>query len=188
MARAILPSVEQIKAMLAYDPDSGIFRWLCRPECPPAWNGKHAGKIAGSVINIHEKGWRSIHICINRKYFYAHRLAWKIMTGAEPPFEIDHRDGDGTNNRWGNLRDGTNINSKNKSMLKNNTSGYTGVSWHKQKSKWTGRIKIGDKYKSLGLFESKEEAAKAVATARDLSGYDKRHGVAYSPMRMEQIA
>lgn len=124
-------------------------------------------------------------MAVDGKMFYAHRLAWKIMTGKEAPPEIDHRDGDGTNNAWENLRDGTEINPKNKSMLKNNTSGYTGVSWHKQRGKWSVRIKTGGSYKSYGLFSDKEEAARVASSIRERFGYDGRHGSNYSPMRLE---
>lgn len=49
-----------------------------------------------------------------------------------------------------------------------NTSGYTGVSWCKQSNSWIARIKLVNtkKYKSLGYFSTKEEAAKAYDAAR----------------------
>jgi len=36
-----------------------------------------------------------------------------------------------------------------------------GVGWHKQRQKWRARIKINGKEKSLGLFNTKEDALKA---------------------------
>lgn len=45
----------------------------------------------------------------------------------------------------------------NKGLMPTNTSGYKGVFWRRDRSKW--RAKIGKK--TIGLFDSKIEAAKA---------------------------
>lgn len=37
----------------------------------------------------------------------AHRIIWKMETGSDPACEIDHRDLNGLNNRWENLREAT---------------------------------------------------------------------------------
>ena len=51
-------------------------------------------------------------------------------------------------------------NSINRRLLNStNTSGYKGVSWHKQAKKWRVVIKINQKQKHLGLFISKKLAA-----------------------------
>ena len=42
-----------------------------------------------------------------------------------------------------------------------NTSGYRGISWHIKANKWSAGIKINNKRKYLGLFDSKIEAAQA---------------------------
>ncbi len=80
-----------------------------------------------------------------------------------PPdnLEIDHIDGNRLNNQRSNLRFATsNQNKMNRGPRKDNTSGYKGVSWHKQRSKWTVRIKANGKYLSLGLYDNKIDAAK----------------------------
>jgi hypothetical protein len=81
-----------------------------------------------------------------------------------PPddIEIDHIDGNRLNNQRSNLRFATSSQNKaNRGPRKDNTSGYKGVSWHKQRNKWTARIKANDKYQYLGLFSNKIDAAKA---------------------------
>ena len=40
-------------------------------------------------------------------------------------------------------------------------SGYKGVSWHKQRNRWTARIMADNKYIHLGLFENVIDAAES---------------------------
>jgi hypothetical protein len=49
----------------------------------------------------------------------------------------------------------------NKSKNFNNTSGITGVSFHKTNKKWRAYIENDGARKHLGYFESKEEAVQA---------------------------
>ena len=49
----------------------------------------------------------------------------------------------------------------NRRMKGINTSGYTGVSYHKTKNKWTANIGINNKLKHLGYFNSVQEAVQA---------------------------
>ncbi len=85
------------------------------------------------------------------------RLILNPPEGLEP----DHVDRDPLNCRRGNLRAATHHeNMLNRGANKNNTSGYRGVSWHKQAKKWAAQVSIGRKHISLGLFASAEEAAR----------------------------
>jgi hypothetical protein len=97
---------------------------------------------------------------------YAHRLAWLWMIGEWPAEEIDHIDGNPLNNRWKNLRLATRgENQFNRGADYTNTSGYKGVTYHKQCRKWVARI--GHKRKSyhLGLFETAKTAHAAYCEA-----------------------
>ena len=79
---------------------------------------------------------------------------------------IDHIDGDGSNNRLSNLRLATHTeNMRNIGKASRNTSGFKGVSWHKQRQKWTVRAKAGGKNLYLGLFDTAAEAAAAYDAA-----------------------
>lgn len=49
---------------------------------------------------------------------------------------------------------------------KNNTSGYTGVSWHKARNKWQSRISFQKKQYCLGYYDSPELAAEAYQIAK----------------------
>lgn len=87
-----------------------------------------------------------------------HRVIMKPPVGVE----IDHIDGNRLNNQKSNLRFATSSQNKiNRGARKDNCSGYKGVSWHKQRNRWTARIMVNGKYKHLGLFTDILEAAKA---------------------------
>ena len=81
------------------------------------------------------------------------------MTGHWPKHIIDHINQDPSDNRWDNLRAVNHSqNGLNSKISKNNRSGYTGVSWHKQKRKWQAHIRIKGKRRFLGYFTSIEKA------------------------------
>jgi hypothetical protein len=99
---------------------------------------------------------------------YMHRLIAKTPVG----LFTDHKNGDKLDNRKQNLRNATkNQNEHNTPLRSNNTSGFKGVVWNKQKSKWQAQIKINSSMKNLGLFEMIGAAAEAYAV-----GAKKYHG------------
>lgn len=105
---------------------------------------------------------------IDNKVIYMHRL---IMN--EPNMKVDHIDCNGLNNQKDNLRLATNSqNSSNKSGLnKNNTSGYRGVRWRKDRNKWSAEITYNKQKIALGHYTDIKEAARAYnAKARELFG------------------
>jgi hypothetical protein len=160
--------VEKLRSELCYDPLTGKF------------SRRSSGKIVGSVVKK-GNGYIRVQIFFNGKTHKAHRLAWVYMAGDSPPPQIDHIDRDATNNAWSNLRDGTMINQRNKSIQRNNKSGFSGVSWNSKSAKWCARawgIEGGVKvYKSLGLYSCKYSAAEKVAKYRALQGYEGGHGM-----------
>lgn len=91
----------------------------------------------------------------------------RFITGDTPKgLEVDHKDGEKLNNRRHNLRICTHAqNVKNKSLHKNNTSGYKGVSFFKPTGQWLVHIGVGGKSKHIGLFDQIEDAAKAYSQA-----------------------
>lgn len=180
-----LPPVERLRERLKYDPDTGSLTWKPKDVTYGYrwrnWNSRYAGKEAG-MINTLKSGYQNVFVRLDGRIMLAHRIAWKMMTGEEPPEQIDHEDGDGTNNRWRNLRDGTDgVNAKNRAMYSRNTSGVTGVVWSKQKRKWRAELRVDGKTKRLGYFDEIDDAAKAVAEERSKAGYDPRHGLDLAP-------
>ena len=86
----------------------------------------------------------------------------RLILNAPKDIFVDHINGDKLDNRKSNLRLCSNAeNMRNRNAPVNNTSGYKGVSWMKTKMKWRARIKVFYKEIWLGLFNSKEDAAKA---------------------------
>lgn len=84
------------------------------------------------------------------------------MEGYWPENDIDHINRVKTDNRWSNLREvSKSCNMRNRSLLKNNKSGITGVRWRCKHKKWIAQAKIGHKHIHLGNFSTKLEAAKA---------------------------
>lgn len=94
---------------------------------------------------------------------FLHNFIFHLSNKQKPEdHQIDHKDGDKLNCLDDNLRICTNTqNNQNKGIQSNNTSGYKGVCWDKGHEKWLAYITINGKQKYLGLFELKEDAARA---------------------------
>lgn len=81
----------------------------------------------------------------------------------------DHINRNPLDNRKSNLRKATSLeNMKNQSRHKNNTSGVSGVGWHKGIEKWCARIGVDNKMINLGCFNNKDDAIKARLAAEVL--------------------
>ena len=95
------------------------------------------------------------------KQIKSHRMIFYLVNG-HLPSEIDHIDGDKSNNHPANLRAATRSqNSANKLSHQGSSSKYLGVHWIASTSKWRARISKDGKSKCLGLFTDEKEAAKA---------------------------
>ena len=95
------------------------------------------------------------HINGDKQRTLIHRLIMKPQKGQE----IDHIDGNRLNNQKSNLRFATSSQNKmNRGARIDCKSGFKGVSWHKQRNKWTARIMINGNYKHLGLFTNISDA------------------------------
>lgn len=89
---------------------------------------------------------------------YMHRF---IMNLKDKFDFVDHKDGDGLNNIKSNLRKcNRSENCRNSKSVKNSTSNFKGVHFHKKTNKWRAMIYLNNKSKHLGLFSNPEEAAK----------------------------
>lgn len=150
-AKKIEISQEELKEVLDYNPDTGVFRW----KIYRASNAK-VGDVAGCIHKVngyHEIGY-------NYQVYKAHRLAWIYAYGSIPEYiQIDHIDGNRANNRISNLRPCSNAeNQKNRKIGKDNTSGYKGVSWNTRLGKWVVNVGLNNKRIYLGGYVDKAEA------------------------------
>lgn len=97
---------------------------------------------------------------INKKSVKLHRY----ITNCPQDMIVDHIGGSSTrnDNRKRNLRiTHQKFNTKNHSLLSNNSSGYNGVSFDKTTNKWKAYITINGKQKNLGRFADINDAIKA---------------------------
>lgn len=142
---------EELKRVLDYNPETGIFTWLV------SVGKSKIGQTAG-CLKIHGY-W---HIGFRGKSYRAHRLAWLYVYGDVECGDLDHIDRNRCNNSISNLREcSDNENMRNIRRAKNNTSGFKGVHWSKRKGKWLAISRLNGKRKYLGSFHSPEDASLA---------------------------
>lgn len=153
-------SADDVRALLDYDPTNGVFRWKHRPldlfSGPHAlrefrrWNGRYAERLAGHQKEI----TKEVFVELLGQTLTASRVAWLVMTGEWPIYEVDHEDCDPGNNKWANLRLATRSqNSANRRRPKNNRSGYKGVSWDTRRNTWRSQLVVAGKRIWLGYFD-----------------------------------
>lgn len=156
---------QQLKKHIYYNPITGQFTWIL-PTSNRVKKGRPATYISQGYYFIRLFG----------QLIAVHRLAFLYMTG-KIPAEVDHINGNRTDNRWENLRSVTRKeNTKNKRMLNSNTSGITGVYWDKNRNKWSAKLKHNGQTINLGRFSTKEEAAYVRIKAEQEFGFHSNHG------------
>ena len=125
------------------------------------WNNRYSGREAGHPTR---HGYRVV--MLDYEAFQAHRLAVKWVSGLEPS-EIDHRDRNGANNRWENLRPATPQQQNRNRRVTRNMSGFRGV--HRHGKRWKANIGESGVVRYLGAFDTREEASAVYeAAAREL--------------------
>jgi hypothetical protein len=78
-----------------YEPDTGLLRWRDKPS-RNIFEGSYAGGKSGD-------GYYRVRV--NNTLYYTHRIIYEIFHGRIPEgCEVDHIDGDPSNNRIQNLR------------------------------------------------------------------------------------
>jgi len=175
-----LHDIEMLKEIVSYDPISGAFRWLPRkpemfkrPRAYKAWAARFENKEAFVFAN--ELGYK--RTVIFGVSYYAHRLAWALHFGQWPIAEIDHINGDPSDNRIENLRSVDHTeNCRNLKRHSDNVSGVTGVSWCKDREKWQAYISDGQRRIPLGRYNELHEAVIARKAAEAALRYHPNHG------------
>lgn len=84
----------------------------------------------------------------------------RLIIGAQDREIVDHKNGNGLDNRKSNLRlCSYGGNARNQRLKANNTSGYKGVSWNRFDSRWQAYITVNRKRIILGYYDNVLDAA-----------------------------
>jgi len=146
---------ETLKALLHYDPETGVFKW----------RGNRGAARAGDEAGV-DNGTGYLRTKISGKSYLNHRLAWLYVHGCWPASDLDHINRRRTDNKISNLRLATRSeNEQNKLLQRCNTSGFRGVSWSKSRNRWQASIMLNGKQQHLGYFAAAEEASLAYRAA-----------------------
>jgi hypothetical protein len=146
----------RLKEVLDYSPDTGVFTRRLKQT------GVKQGSISGSRSS---DGY--LITMIDRKHYKCHRLAWLYMTGAWPTGQIDHINGNRSDNRFSNLRDVPkqhNVENQRKAQRSNKSTGTLGT-W-KNGSGFAARISHNNSKIYLGTFKTLAEAQAAYVAAK----------------------
>jgi len=142
-----------------YAPEIGgtCIRWKV-----DAYKKRTKGKMAGSPS---QKGYWQIYV--HGKKYYAHRVVFLLVHGRWPEGQIDHINGDRSDNRIENLREcSVSENHENRGISNKNTSGFVGVSKCSDRNLWQAKINKNRKTYHLGRFDTPEEAHLAYVKAK----------------------
>jgi len=146
---------DELRESIGYDPETGKFTWLIDNSRTPK------GSPAGAYD---PRGY--LRIQVKRRRYQAHRLAWLLMKGCWPDGEVDHIDGQKSNNAFSNLRVLTSAqNHQNiRRPRRDNIIGFLGVS--KSGNRYRARIRVDGKTVNIGTFKTPSDAHAAYVEAK----------------------
>jgi hypothetical protein len=148
-ARCRSIDLNELRSQFDYDPDIGFFRRKSQPS---------------TIITLqYPNGY--IRVCFNKISCSAHRLAWFYYYGEWPSGQIDHINGNKTDNRIANLRDvSSRQNGQNKKIHRSGR--LPGAIYRKWLDAWQARIWINGISVHLGVFKTEQEAHNAYLAAQ----------------------
>jgi hypothetical protein len=144
--------VDFIRENMNYNPETGVLSWA-KP--------KQGRKVGSPLGNLDKDGYLILsRVVFDGKKrvgfprYCVHRIIWIFVHGKPPKDQIDHINGDKSDNRLCNLREAnTAENMRNVGKQAHNTSGLKGVSFHKHTNKWRANITLGRKQIHIGVFD-----------------------------------
>lgn len=162
-----LPSKGLILERVSYDPSTGIFVRRMKTN-----RNQVLGEKVGTLSS---EGYLIIQI--DKVRYYAHRLAYFLLTG-EQPVSVDHVNGVRTDNRAENLRAASRCqNVYNVKKNARNRSGHKNVHWNSRSEKWDVHMNANKKSHWGGCYSSLEDAVEACKALRlKLHGEFANHG------------
>ena len=156
-----LPPLSKLHELFEYRDDGVLIRKIRVSQ------NTRKGDIVGNLNGRNGQGYLKFQI--DGIDYFVHRIIYYMHHGhIDDTMQIDHIDGNKTNNRIENLRLVTHSqNGHNQKIRKDNTSGVKGVNWNKDVMKFRARIMKNNKSIHLGVFDTLEAAEKAIIEARE---------------------
>lgn len=137
------------------------------------WNKRFAGREALCVPD--GRGYLRGRILLTK--FRAHMVVFAMTRGHWPEGQIDHINGDRSDNRPHNLRDVSAVeNARNSKLRAGNTTGCAGVHWNKKDRCYCVTIRVDGRNKHLGRYRDLDEAIRVRKRAETAAGYHPNHG------------
>lgn len=173
----VVPSQELLREFLVYDAETGFLYWRQRDQkwfpdvrASRIWNTKNAGNRA---FKTKTAGYFSGGILgVN---YLAHRVIWKYVHGIDPD-QIDHINGNRTDNRLENLRDVPEVlNHRNQKLRSDNSTGAVGVT-RRPSGRYRAQISLAGAGIYIGDFDTVEEASAARLAVSREHGFHVNHG------------
>lgn len=156
MAKANL-TAQRVREVLHYDPETGCFTWAVRTS--------NRVKVGDRVGN---ESHGRIQTSIDGVRCELHRLAWLYMTREWPKHDIDHINGNPSDNRFANLRDVPHrMNIENQGQKpRTSASGLIGAHWSARHKLFESKIKSRGMAVHLGWFKTAQEAHQVYVAAK----------------------
>jgi hypothetical protein len=149
-------SPENVRELFDYDVCTGFLNWKVKPaKCI----------VVGDRAGIFKKRHGYRHLRYKYKDFLEHRVIWLWCNGSWPEHQIDHINGNRTDNRISNLRQATNAQNGWNAISKKKNGGLKGAYFKKQTNRWQSTIRHNGSVHYLGCFLTEEEAHAAYAQA-----------------------
>lgn len=162
----------------------GKLSYRTRPDChfineteSRRWNAQYSGNVAGH-ITTDSSGKSYRRLSIDSQRCFEHNVVWLMFRGEIPTgFEIDHINGDGTDNHLGNLRltDRTG-NNRNRRLFSTNKTGVSGISFCKSRNKYRCTIKNNEGKSEFKRFSDFFSAVCWRKSKENKYGYHENHG------------
>jgi hypothetical protein len=154
------PTTERVKELLDYDAETGVFKWRVTR------GSVVKGDIAGG---FKDRGY--MQIGVDGVMYSLHRIAWLYANGTWPEGDIDHINGDRSDNRLANLRNvSRRMNLQNQRRPhKTNSCGFLGVYLEKKSQKYIARLRVpgcAHGGHQIGRYDTAEEAGAAYIEAK----------------------
>lgn len=143
----------RLRELLDYNPETGELVWRVNPPRKKDFVGRRAGRCLVSGY---------MGLCIAQQHLLAHRAVWLYVHGEWPAGQIDHINGNRSDNRIENLRDVSqkmNLQNRREARASKKTSNFLGVfPVESKKNPWGCAIRVDRKKIHIGVFPTEEAA------------------------------